>query len=107
MTDNGVIRSNGTSGQAVSELCEGNVEVHAYPSSSTAALLSLRRSLDMGAMQLRSITPTGPDTVRFSVQLPFPEQLTQLLGAVPEVTRVERRVTAQVSEFRVCLAGAA
>jgi len=107
MTDNGAIRSNGTGGQAISEMCEGSVEVHAYPSNSMAALLSLRRSLDEGPIQLRSMTPTGPDTVRFIVQLAFPVQLSQVLQSVPEVTRVERRMTTQASEFRVCLAGAA
>ena len=107
MTDNGVVRSNGTTGQVLSEMCEGSVEIHAYPSSSVSALLSLRRSLNGGAMQLQSITPTGPDTVRFSVQLAFPVQLSQLLHSVPEVTRVERRTSAQISEFRVFLAGAA
>ncbi len=107
MTDDGAIRSNETDGRALSEMCEGSVEVHAYPSSSVAALLSLRRSLDGGSMKLRSITPTGPDTVRFSVQLAFPVQLSQLLHSVPEVTRVERRMSAQVSEFRVFLAGVA
>ncbi len=39
MTDNGVVRSNGTSGQALSEMCEGSDEIHANPSSSVAALL--------------------------------------------------------------------
>ena len=107
MTDNGVILSNGTGRQALSEMCEGSVEVHAYPSSSVAALLSLRRSLDGGPMQLRSITPTGRDSVKFSVQLAFPVQLSQILQSVPEVRRVERRQRAQVPEFRVFLAGAA
>ncbi len=107
MTDNGAIRSNGTGGQALSQMCEGSVEVHAYPSSSVAALLSLRRSLDGGSMRLRSITPTGRDTVGFSVQRAFPVQLSRVLQSVPEVTRVERRMTAQASEFRVFLAGSA
>ena len=107
MTDNGAIRTNETGGQALSEMCEGSVEVHAYPSSSVAALLSLRRSLDGGSMRLGSLTPTRRDTVRFSVQLAFPVQLSQLLRSVPEVTRVERRDSATVPEFRVFLAGAA
>ena len=107
MTDNGAIGSSGTGGQALSDMCEGSVEVHAYPSTSMAALLSLRRSLDGGSMQLRSMTPTGRDTVRFSVQLASPVQLSQVLQSVPEVTRVERRESVRAPEFRVFLAGPA
>ena len=107
MTDDGVIRSNGTGGQAPSGMCEGSVEVHAYPSSSVAALLSLRRSLDGGAMRVGSITPTGRDTVRLNVQLAVPVQFSQILQSVPEVTRIERPESDRVPEFRVFLAGAA
>ena len=107
MTDNGAILSNGTGGQALSEMCEGRVDVHAYPSSSVAALLSLRRSLDMGSMRVGAMAPAGRDTVKFSVQLACPVPLSQLLRSVPEVTRVERRDTTQAPEFRVFLAGMA
>jgi hypothetical protein len=53
------------------------------------------------------MAPAGRDTVKFSVQLAFPVQLSQLLRSVPEVTRVERRDTTQAPEFRVFLAGMA
>ena len=107
MTDSEANRQNGTNGQVLSEMCEGSVEVHAYPTSSVAALMSLRRSLNGGSMKLQSITPTGRDSVKFSVQLAFPVRFSPILQSVPEVMRVERRKSAKSSEFRVLLGGVA
>lgn len=94
-------------GPGSSELRQGSVEVHAYPSTAVAALLSLRRALTGGALQLRSIAPLADGTVRFNVELVLPVQLAQLLRSVPEVARVEQTGDDGVQGFRVMLSGAA
>ncbi len=96
-----------TSGPGLSELRQGNVEVHAYPSTAVAALLSLRRALTGGCLQLRSITPLAGGTVRFNVELVLPVQLVQLLRSVPEVARVEQTGDDGAQGFRVMLSAAA
>ena len=95
------------SGPALSELRQGSVEVNAYPSTAVAALLSLRRALTGGAVQLRSITPFSDGTVRFNIELVLPVQLAQLLRSVPEVARVEQTADGGARGFRVMLSGAA
>ena len=95
------------SGPGLSELREGSVEVHAYPSTAVMALLSLRRALTGGSVQLRSITPLADGTVRFNVELVLPVQLAQLLRSVPEVARVEQAGDDGAQGFRVLLSGAA
>ena len=95
------------SGPGLSELRQGSVEVHAYPSTAVAALLSLRRALTGGSVQLRSITPLADGTVRFNVELVLPVQLAQLLRSVPEVARVEQAVDDGAQGFRVLLSSAA
>ena len=95
------------SGPGLSELRQGSVEVHAYPSPAVAALLSLRRALTGGSVQLRSITPLADGTVRFNVELVLPVQLAQLLRSVPEVARVEQTGDNGAQGFRVLLSGAA
>jgi len=91
----------------LSELRQGSVEVHAYPSTAVMALLSLRRALTGGSVQLRSITPLADGTVRFNVELVLPVQLAQLLRSVPEVARVEQAGDDGAQGFRVLLSGAA
>ena len=91
----------------LSELRQGFVEVHAYPSTAVAAVLSLRRALTGGSVQLRSITPLADGTVRFNVELVLPVQLAQLLRSVPEVARVEQTGDDGAQGFRVLLSGAA
>ncbi len=90
-----------------SELRQGSVEVHAYPSTAVTALLSLRRALTGGALQLRSITPLTDGTVRFNVELVLPVQLAQVLRSVPEVVQVEQTRDAGANGFRVMLSAAA
>ena len=91
----------------LSELREGSVEVHAYPSTAVTALLSLRRALTGGSLRLRSITPLADGTVRFSLELVLPVQLAQLLRSLPEVARVEQTGDDGAQGFRVMLSGAA
>ena len=91
----------------LSELRQGSVEVHAYPSTAVMALLSLRRALTGGSLQLRSITPLADGTVRFNVELVLPVQLAQLLRSVPEVAQVEQTGGDGSHGFRVLLSGAA
>ena len=95
------------SSPGLSELRQGFVEVHAYPSTAVAAVLSLRRALTGGSVQLRSITPLADGTVRFNVELVLPVQLAQLLRSVPEVARVEQTGDNGAQGFRVLLSGAA
>ncbi len=95
------------SGPGLSELREGSVEVHAYPSTAVTALLSLRRALTGGSVQLRSITPLADGTVRFNVELVLPVQLAQLLRSLPEVARVEQTGDDGAQGFRVMLSDAA
>ena len=95
------------SGPGLSELRQGNVEVHAYPSTAVTALLSLRRALTGGSLQLRSITPLADGTVRFNVELVLPVQLAQLLRSVPEVAGVEQTGGNGAQGFRVMLSAAA
>ncbi len=95
------------SGPGLSELRQGSVEVHAYPSTAVTALLSLRRALTGGALQLRSITPLADGTVRFNLELLLPVQLAQLLRSVPEVAQVEQTGEDGAQAFRVMLSGAA
>ena len=95
------------SGPSLSEMRQGSVEVHAYPSTAMTALLSLRRALTGGSVQLRSITPLADGTVRFNVELFLPVQLAQLLRSVPEVARVEQAGDEGAQGFRVMLSGAA
>ena len=94
------------SGPGLSELRQGSVEVHAYPSTAVTALLSLRRALTGGALQLRSITPLAGGTVRFNVELVLPVQLAQLLRSVPEVAGVEQTGDNGAQGFRVMLSAA-
>ncbi len=94
-------------GPGLSELREGSVEVHAYPSTAVTALLSLRRALTGGALRLRSITPLADGTVRFNLELVLPVQLAQLLRSLPEVARVEQTGDDGAQGFRVMLSGAA
>ena len=95
------------SGPGLSELRQGNVEVHAYPSTAVAAVLSLRRALTGGSVQLHSITPLADGTVRFNIELVLPVQLAQLLRSVPEVARVEQTGDDGAQGFRVMLNAAA
>ncbi len=95
------------SGPGLSELRQGSVEVHAYPSTAVMALLSLRRALTGGSLQLRSITPLADGTVRFNVELVLPVQFVQLLRSVPEVAQVEQTGDGGTQGFRVLLSGAA
>ncbi len=95
------------SGPGSSEMRQGIVEVHAYPSTAVAALLSLRRALTGGSLQLGSITPLVDGTVRFNVELVLPVQLAQLLRSVPEVAGVEQTGHNGAQGFRVTLSGAA
>jgi hypothetical protein len=95
------------SGPDLSELRQGSVEVHAYPSTAMTALLSLRRALTGGSVQLHSITPLPDGTVRFNVELFLPVQLAQLLRSVPEVAQVEQTGGDGAQGFRVMLSGAA
>ena len=95
------------SGPGLSEMREGIVEVDAYPSTAVAAVLSLRRALTGGCVQLRSITPLADGTVRFNVELVLPVQLAQLLRSVPEVARVEQTRDDGAQGFRVILSAAA
>ncbi len=96
-----------TGALGLSELRQGNVEVQAYPSTAVAAVLSLRRALTGGSIQLRSITPLPDGTVRFKIELALPVQLAQLLRSVPEVARVEQTRDDGAQGFRVMLCGAA
>ena len=96
-----------TNGPGSSELRQGSVEVRAYPSTAVTALLSLRRALTGGSVQLRSITPLADGTVRFNVELVLPVQLAQLLRSVPEVARVEQTRDDGAQRFRVMLSSAA
>ena len=96
-----------TSGPGLSELRQGSIEVHAYPSTAVMAVLSLRRALTGGCMQLRSITPLADGTVRFNLELVLPVQLAQLLRSVPEVVRVEQTGDDRAQGFRVLLSSAA
>ena len=95
------------SSPGLSELRQGTVEVHAYPSTAVTALLSLRRALTGGSLQLRSITPLADGTVRFNIELVLPVQLAQLLRSVPEVARVEQTADDGAQGFRVMLSAAA
>ena len=95
------------SGPGLSELRQGDIEVHAYPSSAVAALLSLRRALTGGRVQLSSITPLANGSVRFNVELVLPVQLAQLLRSVPEVARVEQTGDGRAQGFRVMLSAVA
>ncbi len=95
------------SGPGLSELREGSVEVHAYPSTAVTALLSLRRALTGGSVRLHSITPLADGTVRFNLELLLPVQLAQLLRSVPEVARVEQTGDDGAQGFRVLLGRAA
>ncbi len=95
------------SGPGLSELREGRVEVHAYPSTAVTALLSLRRALTGGSLRLHSITPLADGTVRFNLELVLPVQLAQLLRSLPEVARVEQTGDDGAQGFRVMLSGAA